>query len=122
MKSRFWASAILAALGFAAMAAFLTPYEMIGAENDSDRRRILLLIIWTSGVMAVCFGAAGLLASVTPLGFRDVAEKGSVNAAIEARRLAGGRAEDRFFNFAGWVLATGMFLIGTYFAAWVLWG
>jgi hypothetical protein len=122
MKVRFWGSAVLVAVTFAAMTALLTPYETIGAETDTDRHRVLLLILWTSGVMAVCFGAAGLLAAVTPLGFRDVAETGSVKAAIEARQLASRRIEDRFFNFAGWMLATGVFLIGIYFAAWILGG
>jgi hypothetical protein len=117
----FWGTAFLAALGFAFAVAFLMPYGLLAAETSADRLRIWLLTLWTAGVMAICFGSAGLISALAPLGFREVAEVGSVSAAVEARReehrKAGGTP---FYNFAGWTLITGVCLILLYFAAWLV--
>ena len=63
--------------------------------------------------------ATGLIGSIAPIGIRDVAEVGSVTAAVEARRSARTRDSSRFYNFAGWTVATGLWVIIIYFAAWL---
>ncbi len=116
---RFWLTSLLAAATVTGAAALLLPYEMLAADSDPERHRLWLLTLWTAGVMAICFGGAGLIAAVAPLGFRDVAETGSVSAAVEARREARKRDSHPFYNFAGWTLATGGWLIVIYFVAWL---
>lgn len=117
-RSRFWLSSVAATLVFAAAAAWLFPYGALNIEAGPARHRAWLLILWTSGVMCICFAAAALLSTVVPIGIRDVADAGSVGAAREARlRNAGGGRS--FYNFGGWLLTTGILLLVTYFAGWV---
>ena len=111
---RFWASSLSLALVFAAAAAFLFPYGSLRLDTGADRERIWLLILWTSGVLAILFGVAALLAFFTPLGFREVHDAGSVTAAREARR----RGQGFHDNFAWWLVCTGFVLILLYFVAW----
>lgn len=120
----FWISSILAAVAFAALVGVLFPYEAIGLETPADRERAWLLTTWTSGVMAICFGAAGLLSNLSPLGFRDVHDVGSVTAALEARReeIRRTRASGILYNFAGWTVCTGVWLVLVYFAGWIVMG
>jgi hypothetical protein len=117
---RFWISALLAATVFAAAAAWLFPYGLLRmeAEAEAERYRAWLLILWTAGVMGICFGATGLFSSALPLGFRDVAEAGSVSAAREARRRDS--AASPFYNFAGWAVTSGGFLLIIYLIAWLI--
>lgn len=118
-RPRFWLSALSAALVFAALAAWLFPYEALRLESDSDRHRAWLLTLWTAGVMCICFGATALLSTVIPIGFREVAEAGSVSAAHEARRRDAGR-ERPFYNFGGWLLTTGVVLLVIYASGWLV--
>lgn len=116
----FWTSALAASAILAGILAFLFPYEAIGVTGEADRTRTWLLLLWTSGVLGICFGAAGLLGAWTPLGFSDVAEHGSVAAAAEARKSANRQAGSNFYNFAGWMTASGILMIVIYFIFWTL--
>lgn len=116
---RFWGTAAAGAAVFALVTLFLTPFELLGADAPAERHRIWLLTLWTGGVMAICFGGAGLISAFGPIGFRDVAEVGSVSEAIEARREMRRRSSaSPFLNFAGWMVATGGCLVLIYFVAW----
>ena len=115
---RFWGSALALALVFAAAAAFLFPYEALRLTAPADRVRVWLLVLWTTGVMAVLFGLAALLTFFTPLGFREVHDAGSVTAAREARKQARGPGQGFHDNFAWWLVCTGFLLILLYFVAW----
>ncbi|HEX6925983.1 MAG TPA: hypothetical protein VF167_11235 [Longimicrobiaceae bacterium] len=114
---RFWGSAVAVAVAWAVIAPLVLPYEALGLESAAARGRAWLLTLWTSGVMSICFGAAGLLGYVSPIGFKEVAEAGSLMQAIEARRRA--RREGSFHqNFAWWLIVTGLLLIAIYFVVW----
>lgn len=121
-RSRFWITACLATLAFAAASAWLFPYAPLGLDTPAERERAWLLTLWTGGVMAICFGAAGLLSAVTPLGFRDVAEAGSLPAARDARREGYKTRSSGVYNFAGWTMTTGLGLLLIYFIAWLATG
>ena len=121
-RGRFWVSACLVAMAFAAAAAWLFPYGPLGLETVEERERAWMLTLWTAGVMAICFGAAGMLSSITPLGFRDVADAGSLVAAREARREGRGARSSALYNFAGWTITAGIALLVIYFIAWLLGG
>jgi hypothetical protein len=114
---RFWISSVIAAAAFSVLSVWLFPYAPLGIEGEARRYQVWLLTLWTTGVMSICFGATGLFSSIIPLGFRDVAEAGSVAAAREARRRRYS-VDSPFFNFAGWAVTTGSFLLIIYFAAW----
>jgi hypothetical protein len=121
MTSRkyFWLTAAAAAIALAALAALLLPYQRLQMESLADRQGGWLLTVWTAGVMAIFFGVSGLLMSVAPVGFRDVHEAGGVLQALAKRRDERERAGDsNFYNFAGWTVSTGGFLVLIYFAAW----
>ncbi|MEX2583786.1 MAG: hypothetical protein WD766_10960 [Gemmatimonadota bacterium] len=117
--SVFWTSSMLVALTFAGLSSLLMPYEALGIDTGPDRQQTWLLTLWTSGVMAICFGVAGLLTNISPLGFRDVHDSGSVTAALDARREESQRQRaSGIYNFAGWTIVTGAALILVYFGAW----
>jgi hypothetical protein len=119
--TRFWITSILAALVLGALVSVGFPFDLLGLEAGMERRRAWLLTVWTLGVMSVCFGASGLAATLSPISVRDIAERGSVAAAIEARRGSRrDRSESPFYNFAGWITVTGFFLLLIYFAGWLL--
>lgn len=114
---RFWGSAVAVAVAWTVIAPLVLPYQALGLESAAERGRAWLLTLWTSGVMSICFGAAGLLGYVSPIGFKEVAEAGSLMQAIEARRRA--RREGSFHqNFAWWLIVTGLLLIVIYFVVW----
>jgi hypothetical protein len=114
----FWLSAAGVAGATAGAIALLFPYGPLGIEGAAERQRAFLLTVWTTGVLAICFGGTGLLALHSPISFRDVAEAGSVSAAIDTHReLRDRRGESPFFNFAGWTVTTGGMLILIYFVA-----
>ena len=110
---RFWGSAV------AALAAWLLPYRALGLDSAALRWQAWLLTVWTAGVIAICFGLAGLVGYGAPLGVREVAEAGSLTGAMEARRLAR-RGTGARGGLAGWLIATGAALVGIYFVAWSL--
>lgn len=116
---RFWITSVIAAASFAVLSVWLFPYGPLGIEGEARRYQVWLLTLWTTGVMSICFGATGLFSSIIPLGFRDVAEAGSVAAAREARRRRRYSEDSPFFNFAGWAVTTGSLLLIIYFAAWL---
>ncbi len=121
----FWLTSIAAAGAFSAAAALLFPYGPLGIETVADRERAWLLTTFTAGVMAICFGASALLAGAySPVTVRDIDEAGNVLAALEARRETARRLRSTpfFYNFAGWTIATGVFLLLVYFCGWILLG
>lgn len=115
----FWLGALAVALLTAMLLAFLFPYAAIGIEGAAERQRAWLLTLWTSGVLAICFGAAGLLNAFSVIGIRDVAEHGSVIDAISAKRERRESGDSNFYNFAGWLVTTGAMLVIIYFVAWL---
>jgi hypothetical protein len=123
---RFWGSAIAVAAGFAAAAALLLPYDALGLGTEAERWRAWLLTVWTAGVMAALFGASAVIGAGIPLGYREVAEAGSVMEALRMRhgtRRGTRRAPERFHrNFAWWLVCTGGLLIALYFGAWTMGG
>lgn len=122
--STFWLSSLAAAVGLSVAIAFLFPFGMLGIEPGPERERGWLLTVFTSGVMAICFGASALLGWIAPLTVRDVDDAGNVNAALDARREAMSRMRSSpfFYNFAGWTVSTGGFLLLIYFAGWIYTG
>jgi hypothetical protein len=116
-RGRLVFSAVATSVGFAALSYWLFPYGLIEIDSPAERLRVWLLTIWSAGVMAICFGSAGLLTNVTPLGFRDVADAGSTDIALERRGDALKSRSDSIFNFAGWTVATGLGLVLIYFFA-----
>lgn len=117
---RFWGSALLLAGAVAAGAAWGLPYERLRLDTAAEQRRAWLLTLWTVGVLAILFGASGLLAFAAPLGFREVAEAGTLTGAREARRQAQGGAGTFHRNFAWWLISFGGLMVVLYFAAWSL--
>lgn len=116
----FVLSGLLAALVFALLVKLLLLYPALGIA-PADRPRIQLLALWTAGVLAICFGTAAYLTKLSPIGFRDVAEAGSLTAALEMRRE--GRARTKSAgkrNFATWTILTGCWLILLYFLSWLV--
>lgn len=120
-RHQFWGSALLAALAFGAFLGLAFPFAVLGLETAAERHQTWLLTLWTSGVMAICFGASGLLTAITPVGFKDVVDAGSVLGALELRRSER-QSGSPFYNFAGWTVATGAFLILFYFVVWLVTG
>lgn len=115
---RFWLSAALVAGGWAVACSLFFPYEALGLQTGAERARVWLLTLWTSGVMAICFGIAGILGYSAPLGFKEIADSGSLTQALEARRRSK-RIQGSFYtNFAGWLIVTGFLLIAIYFLVW----
>lgn len=117
---RFWVSAVLAALLFAGATSAWFPYEALRLRSEAEQWRAWLLTLWTGGVLALLFGASGLLAVAIPLGFREVHEAGSVAGAAESRRRSRPSGAAFHANFAWWLICTGAMLIAIYFAAWTL--
>lgn len=117
---RFWISAVAVAAAWAVASSVLFPYEALGLETGAERGRAWLLILWTSGVMAICFGAAGIISYAGPMGYKEVTEAGSLVQALEARRRAKRGQGSIHTNFAWWLIATGAILVVTYFLAWGL--
>ena len=113
-------SALAVALGWTVATSAFFPYEAVGAETGADRARIWLLTLWTGGVMAICFGAAGLLGYSAPLGFKEVADAGSLTRAMEERRRSRRQIGSIYTNFAWWLMVTGALLIVIYFLVWGL--
>lgn len=116
---RFWGWAFGVAGAVAAAAALLMPYEALGLRTGAERERAWLLTVWTAGVMAVLFGATARIGA-RGLGVRDVADAGSVRAALEERKRAERAAAGPGLDL--WIVATGGILIGIYFAGWLVLG
>ena len=112
---RFWGSAVLAAILFAAAAPLLFPFRALGLDPAADRPRIWMLTVFCAGVMALLFGLSGMLGGRF-LGLRDVLEHRSATIAIERERQArdGSRARGAR-NPGAWTVAAGASLIAIYF-------
>jgi hypothetical protein len=117
---RFWIAAVAVAGAWAVASSVFFPYEALGLETGAERGRAWLLILWTSGVMAICFGAAGIISYAGPMGYKEVAEAGSLVQALEARRRAKRELGSLYTNFAWWLMATGAILVAIYFLVWGL--
>jgi hypothetical protein len=115
---RFWAAAVLAAAAWSVLTSALLPYEALGLESGAERGRAWLLTLWTTGVMAICFGAAGILSYAGPMGYKEVADAGSLTQAIEARRRSKRQQGSLYTNFAWWLIVTGAMLVCIYFLVW----
>ncbi len=113
---RFWGSAVLAALLFAALVPVLFPFRALGLDPAVDRPRIWLLTVFCAGVMALLFGASGALGARF-VGLRDVLEHRSATIAVERERQArdGSRARGAM-NPGLWTITAGASLIAIYFA------
>ena len=115
---RFWGSAVVGVAVFAAATALLFPYDALRLQGVDQRTRVWLLTLWTAGVLAILFGASALLAFATPLGFRDIAEAGSVREALATRRRVRTATPSFYGNFAWWLVCAGALLLVLYFLAW----
>jgi hypothetical protein len=118
---KFWGAALAVALLFALAAALFLPYRSLGLLTEADRWRAWLLTLWTGGVLCILFGITTLLGYGRSIGFRDVAEAGSVPDAIEAQKKVRKTAADLadfHGNFAWWIVSTGVLIILVYFAGW----
>ncbi|MDR0786817.1 MAG: hypothetical protein LBG44_03020 [Gemmatimonadota bacterium] len=114
----FWISAVSASLVLSGVLALSFHFLALSAVQPAGR--LWMLSVWTLGVMMICFGLAGFTAAFSPPGVREVAEQGSVTAAIEARREASrSHAASPFYNFAGWTTVTGILLLVIYFIVWL---
>jgi hypothetical protein len=117
---KFWGSAALVAIAFAALVPVLFPFRALGMDPALERDHVWLLMVFTAGMMMVLFGASGLIAGKRSVGVRDVVEAGGVRQALdraaerEERRAAGYTS-----NAAVWTIATGALLLAAYFALWV---
>jgi hypothetical protein len=116
---RFWGSAVLAAAIFAALVPLLFPFRALGLDPAADRARIWLLTVFCTGVMAILFGASGLI-GVRVLGIRDVVEAKSATLAIERQRQAREGMVRGWRNAGGWTVAAGASLIALYFVLWMV--
>jgi hypothetical protein len=117
----FWGSAVLAAAAFAVIAPLLL-LQGLGPMMDADRERIWMLTVFCGGVMALLFGASGMLGATSYMTIRDVKDAGSVMEAIKRhhhRRTDRGGNVPYTRNFAFWVIATGAILMAIYSALWL---
>jgi hypothetical protein len=115
---RFWLAAAGVAAAWAVVSSAVFPYEALGLDSGEERGRAWLLTLWTSGVMAICFGLAGILGYSGPIGFKEVSEAGSLTGALAARRQSRRHQDSPYSNFASWLIVTGALLIGIYFVVW----
>lgn len=112
---RFWGSAVLAALVFAALVPVLFPFRAAGLDPVADRPRIWMLTVFCAGVMALLLGASGLIGGRF-LGLRDVLEAKSATVAIERQRQARKELSGRGWrNAGGWTVAAGASLVAIHF-------
>ena len=111
---RFWGSAVLAAVVFAALARLLFPFGALGLESAGERARVWLLTVFCAGVMGVLFGLSGVLGS-RYLGVRDVYFARGVARAVDWHQRAGAVPRRGGLNAGVWTLAFGASLIAIYF-------
>ncbi|MBV9772723.1 MAG: hypothetical protein JO040_02160 [Gemmatimonadetes bacterium] len=115
---RYWGSALAVALAVATAAALLFPYAALGLGSTAERERVWLLTVWTAGVLAVLFGLTARLGWAKGIGVREVSEAGSFREAADALRKS--ERADPVRRADVWIIATGVFLIGIYFAGWLV--
>ncbi|HEX2081132.1 MAG TPA: hypothetical protein VHG08_25745 [Longimicrobium sp.] len=113
---RFWGSAALVSIAYAAVVPVLFPYGLIGLDRGADRDRVWLLVVFCTGVMFLLFGLSALV-GFRGVGLREVIEAGGARQALERHRA--GKTDDGGSytrNFAWWCVATGALLLVIYFA------
>ena len=112
---RFWGSAALLSIGYAALVPLLFPYGLIGLDRAADRDRVWLLMVFITGVMFLLFGLSALI-GFRGVGLREVIEAGGARQALERHRA--GKTDDTSYtrNFAWWCVATGALMVVIYFA------
>lgn len=118
---RFWASAPLAALLFAALVPLLFPFGALGMDRAAERDRVWLVVVFYCGVLALLFGVGTLISGPRVVSTQDVVEAGSVGKALDAVRRSRERGPERrssWRNFATWLMAFGAALLAFYFALW----
>lgn len=118
---RFWASAALAAVAYAALVPVLFPFGATGMDPATERDRVWLVVVFYTGMLALLFGVAALVSGPRGVSTRDVVESGSVGRALEAVRRSRERGPERrlaWRNFATWITAFGAALLLCYFALW----
>jgi hypothetical protein len=118
---RFWGSAVLTAVVIAALVPLLFPFRALGLDPAVDRARVWLLTVFCTGVMAVLFGASGLLGARF-VGVRDVIEAKSAAIAIERQRQSREGVTRGWRNAGGWTVAAGASLVAIYFLLWLVLG
>jgi hypothetical protein len=118
---RFWGSAVLTAVVIAALVPLLFPFRALGLDPAVDRTRVWLLTVFCTGVMAVLFGASGLLGARF-VGVRDVIEAKSAAIAIERQRQSREGVTRGWRNAGGWTVAAGASLVAIYFLLWLVLG
>jgi hypothetical protein len=117
--TRFWGSAAAVALAVTALAPLVFPFRAVGLDPETERIRLWLLVVFTTGVLLILFGSGALIAGKRQVGVRDVVDAGGVREALEradASRRAAAPAYTR--NAALWCIATGGILLVFYFALW----
>jgi hypothetical protein len=117
----FWGSALVVTVVFAATTAAFFPYDALRLHTPAERERAWLLLMWVAGVMSVLLGLTSLLGGLGGIGFRDVAEAGSLQNALEERKRSARRwgEEDFHRSFDWWLVCTGLLLVVAYFIAWL---
>ncbi|HET7232192.1 MAG TPA: hypothetical protein VFJ16_19450 [Longimicrobium sp.] len=112
--SGFWGSAVGAGIVFALLVPVLFPFRALGM-SPADHDRVWLLTVFCAGMMALTFGASGMVGGRF-LGFRDVYFAGSARQALKTYEQAGRALKARGWMNAGtWTVAFGGSLIAIYF-------
>jgi hypothetical protein len=122
---RFWGSAVLVALVFAALVPVLFPFRALGMDPAVERERVWMVVVFYTGVLAVLFGLGALISGPRLVSTRDIAEAGSVGRAVDRARRARRSPQERrraWANFATWLVACGGSLVLCYFALWAALG
>jgi hypothetical protein len=114
---RFWGSAALVSIGYAALVPVLFPYGLIGLDRAAERDGVWLLVVFCTGVMMALFGLSALFGGFRWVGLREVLEAGGVRQALERNQSRNtDESESYTRNFAWWCVATGVLLVVIYFA------
>jgi hypothetical protein len=121
---RFWASAALVSIAFAALVPVLFPFRAIGLDPAAEREEVWLIVVFCTGVMLVLFGLGAWIGGRRPIGLREVLDAGGVKQALDRTERERSRADEAGYthNAAAWCVATGALLIVIYFALYAVLG
>lgn len=114
---RFWGSAALVSIGYAAAVPLLFPFGLIGLDRATERDGVWLLVVFCTGVLLLLFGLSSLGPGFRGMGLREVIEAGGARQALEreqSRKKIDGTPYTG--NFAWWCVAAGALLLVIYFA------
>jgi hypothetical protein len=120
---RFWGSAAVASIAFAALVPLLFPFRAIGLDPATERERIWLVVVFYTGVLLVLFGLGAWISGRRSVGLRDIYEAGGVKQALD-RAGATKSADEAGYtqNAAAWCVVTGVLLLVIYFALYAVVG